>query len=190
MRSKSPQAFQRIEDGIVIFLHPDEWDQEIALPPESTVVHLGEQHENPFLPQWEFRVLEDKTIETLVGYFVEPIPFEKAIEWHRTAMRQRRWRECPERGYQFPTKALFCFQKDDAQSTLTINLQWWEALHQTTAMLRRTTTHAWEKSTLELDELSDEQDQDDVALSIEDAQKFQDAVSALAKLAESMKTLE
>ncbi len=95
------------------------------------------------------------------------------------------WSERAERGYLLSEKALLCFEKRDPNATASISLQWWEALQETTAMLRRTTEYGWQKPQLDLDLLPDEQEQDNVALSAKDAQKFQDAINVLAKLADS-----
>lgn len=147
MRPVSPQAYQRVDDGVIIFLHVDQWIEEVPLPAASSIVRLGEQHESTFYPQWEFRILPDKTIETIVGYFSEPISLADAIEWHRGEMLKRGWIECPERGFLLLDKALLCFEKQHEDSTASISLQWWESLRETTAMIRRTTQNGWQSRT-------------------------------------------
>ena len=184
MRSISPQGFQRNDDGILIFLHPDQWTDEIPLPPQSAVVHLGEQHESPFYPQWEFRLEPDKTIELLIGYFVEPCTLDQAIPWHRDEMVKRGWSEIPERGFAMDSKASLFFQKLNVKVSASINLQWWEELQETTAMIRYTVEHPWQKPQLEL-ELESDTVEETAMISEEDARQFQELLAKLAELVES-----
>ena len=143
IRAPSPRPIKRRRDELLIFLHPDEWASDVPLPEGSTIVHLGENHEIPFHPQWHFFLQPDQTVELLVGYFILPLSFEDAIVWNQTELAKQSWIRGPKEGYYMPPKALLRFQHPETCARVEISLLWWDHRQETTAMIRRVVEHPW-----------------------------------------------
>lgn len=149
----SPRAFKRDKNRLLIFLPPDQWADDVPLPPESRISYFGEYHEIPFLPMWEFVLEEDKTREILVGDFIVPMAFESAILWFQEKMNERGWEAGPQEGYRMEERALLRFQHPDTHAQVEINVQWWPYRHQCTAMIRREVIHPYEKIEIDVEKL-------------------------------------
>ncbi|MBI4672646.1 MAG: hypothetical protein HY741_13385 [Chloroflexi bacterium] len=149
MRPPSPRAVKRRGDELLIFLHPDEWANDVPLPEGSVIVEMGENDEIPFFPQWHFALRPKKTIEVLVGWFKIPLGFEKAVSWYEAELESLGWVQDLARGYSRrnaahkPEAVGLRFQHPQTGVRVEISVQLGSERRGTTAMIRRIVEHPW-----------------------------------------------
>lgn len=137
----SLRPIQRMHDGIQIRLRLEDWPANLPLPAGSTVVGIGENHEELVYPYWRFVLESDCTLEALFGWFRTPLPFEDTLTWYRGELSKLGWIEHADKDYLIPPRAGLKFQHPETKERVSISIQWWPALNETTAMVRRVRKH-------------------------------------------------
>jgi len=134
------RPFQRMHNGVLIYLQLDEWPADVPLPRGSTLVETGE---GPFHPYWDLVLEPDRTVEVVVGWFIVPPSLDDAIVWYREEMVKRDWVELAEKGYRMPMSAAVHFQHPVTKVRVVVGLRVRPHSKQTDVMIRRVVEHAW-----------------------------------------------
>jgi len=104
------RPFQRLYNGIQIQLRLDDWPADVPLPVGSTVVGIGEDHEELVYPTWRFIFEPEGTIEVVGGWFKIPYLLEQAVEWYKTELTTLGWIQETECGFVQPDWAVLYYQ--------------------------------------------------------------------------------
>jgi hypothetical protein len=135
------REFRRRYNGLLIYLHLEEWPSDIPLPTGTRVVETGD---GPFDPYWRFVFEPDRTVEVVVGWFILPLPLPEAMAWYRTEMARGGWRQVSGKGYCLPESALVCFQRSEANVQVGVDLRQRPERAETNTMIRRVVVHPWQ----------------------------------------------
>lgn len=136
MRPIAPRAFGRFQNRVTVYLHADQWTNDIPLPPSTRIEYVGEHREIPIYSNVTFVLEPDQTREILSGYFVVPLTLEDALEWFQQQLNQLGWERDGEQGFRKENRALIAFRHPSTSNQLEISLQWWAHRNQCTARIR------------------------------------------------------
>jgi len=144
MVNEKTRTFQRLHNGILIYLSIDQWPQDIPLPEGTGIIELGD---GPFRPYRDFILKPDKTIEKFAGWFIVPnLTPEETVCWYQTEMGKLGWIEI-ERSETRPEGAILRYRHPEpAEGTETyvvISIMQNKHLKRTQPMIRRVTIHPW-----------------------------------------------
>ena len=136
----SLRPFQRMKNGVLIYLRLEDWPADVPLPENTTLVKTGA---GPFQPYWDLILETDRTIEVVVGWFNLPLPLDEAIEWYRMEMSQRGWMQVADQGHRLPESASLCFQLRETNVQSVVDLRQRPEGKGTQTMIRRVVEHPW-----------------------------------------------
>lgn len=134
------REFRRRYNGLLIYLHLEEWPSDVPLPAGTQVAETGE---GPFDPYWRFVFEPNRTIEVVVGWFILPLALHEALAWYRTEMARGGWLQVSGKGYRLPESALVCFQHCENNVQVVVDLRQRPERAETNAMIRRVVVHPW-----------------------------------------------
>lgn len=134
------RPFQRMHDGVLIYLSLDEWPSDVPLPGGRALVETGE---GPFCPYWYLVLKPQKTVEAVVGWFKVPFSLDETVRWYQTEMMKSGWRQDSTRGHKEAESAGLNFEHPATGARLEISLRRWTHKQETTAMIRRVVEHPW-----------------------------------------------
>ena len=137
------REFQRTRDGLDIPLRVDEWPADVPLPPGSSIVGVGENHELLIHPRLRYVLEPECPVEVVTGWFQASLSFEETLAWFRAELGKLGWVEESGRGYFNPPRAGLRFQHPETQVHVSITVQWWPSLNHTTAMIWRVIKRPW-----------------------------------------------
>ncbi len=134
------REFRRRYNGLLIYLHLEEWPSDVPLPAGTRVAETGE---GPFDPYWRFVFEPDRTIEVVVGWFIMPLPLDEAISWYRTEMSKGGWNQVSGKGYCLPESAVVCYQHPETNVQIVVDLRQRSEREETNTMIRRIAEHPY-----------------------------------------------
>ncbi|MBK6432166.1 hypothetical protein [Candidatus Amarolinea dominans] len=134
------RKFQRMHSGVMIHLRFDEWPGDVSLPAETTVAKTGE---GPFHPYWDLILKSDRTIESVVGWFIFPLSLDAAIAWYQSEMAKCGWIELTEKGCRMPASAALHFEHPASKVRVVVGLRAGSERKVSDAFIRRIIEHPW-----------------------------------------------
>lgn len=138
------RPFQRLHNGLLIYLEFEDWPKDIPLPEEAEVTELGD---GLFRPYWDFVLESDKTVEKIVGWFIFPnLTAEETLQWYQVEMERQGWIEV-ERSETLPDWAMLRYRhpetEDNTETYVVISIRHNKYLNRTQPMIRRVTIHPY-----------------------------------------------
>ena len=150
-----PVRLRQDQNGLCIFLSLAEWPASVPLPPDCSIVGLGENHELLIYPQWRFRYTPDHVREVLSGLFRVSLSLADTAEWFRRELAKRGWVENTEKVFREATWASLNFQDPATGFQIEMRLRYRPALDDTEIMIRRVSQHPLTPTTEPQAELPD-----------------------------------
>jgi hypothetical protein len=129
----------RGKNKLQFWLNMEDWPKDIPLPDETILATTGE---GPFRPYQVVYLEPDKTVETVIGWFIVPLSPERTFKWYQNEMVKRGYVE-QERGDTLPTWALLRYCQPETNVRVRISIQCNPHLNQTRVMIQRSVIHPW-----------------------------------------------
>ncbi len=132
---------QRLYNGIQIRLRLEDWPDTLPLRAGSTIVGIGENHQELVYPIWRFVLESDATIEVLGGWFKVPCSLDQLVAWYLTEMEKMGW--VKSKSFREGNSAGINFQSPDQKIHVEISILDRPDLGDSTAMIRRVVKQPW-----------------------------------------------
>ncbi|MEK7808800.1 MAG: hypothetical protein AAB571_06990 [Chloroflexota bacterium] len=139
---ESIRPFFRTHDGLKIVLQLEDWPAELPLPPNTSIVGMGEDHKELVHPYWRFVFESEKTIQVVGGWFKFALPLPDTIDWYKKQLSSLGWHLSEESNHRDDWTVLL-FVCPEKNARLRLSLQRWENLNETRLLVARITEHVY-----------------------------------------------
>lgn len=133
--------FRRNTDGISLYFNLDEWPSDVPLPPTSSLVGFGENHEALLYPEWRLALEPDRTVDIVTGLFKTPGALHDVMTWYQTELDQQGWVLNDEQSALNVEKPILIFLRPNTEDRVTIRLRYRPALQDTESLIWRVLKH-------------------------------------------------
>ena len=155
--TKRPRPLRRDHDGILFYLHMEDWPEDVPLPEGTEPLEIGD---GAYWPYWNIILESDRTVELIFGWFIVSLSMEETFKWYQTEMERCGWIEI-ERTDGLPSCATLRYRRpetgQDAETYVIISIRRNRYLNRTQPMIRRVTIHPWSPAEEETSEMEAEQ---------------------------------
>ena len=142
MAVESIRPFFRTHDGLKIVLQLEDWPADVPLPPDASIVGIGEDHKEWVRPYWRFVLESDKTIQIIGGWFKFSMPLSETVDWYKNRLSSLGWHLSEESNHRDDWTVLL-FVCPEECGRLRLSLQRSDTLQETRLLVARITEHVY-----------------------------------------------
>lgn len=135
------RQIQRNVDGFSLRVNFEDWIRDVPLPPQTSLVGFGEQHDLFIYPEWRFAFQTDCTDEVWSGTFRVALSLTEVVAWFQTELMKLGWAAIPEKTFIESDWASLKFYFPETTMRVSVSLRWWEDLKDTQMTIWRVTKH-------------------------------------------------